>query len=165
MFGDLNKVQIIGNLGKDPEMRITPNGVEVTTFSVACNRNIKKGDNWEKETEWFRVVVWREQAVSAREYLTKGKRVYVEGRLQTRKYQDDKGVERTSVEVIADSIILLDKSPRGGSEPQIDDSSDPQPWKQNQGQGQSNGRSNANTKNSAPNPFAEEEQDLEDIPF
>jgi single-strand DNA-binding protein len=155
MFGDLNKVQIIGNLGKEPELRYTPQGTPVATFSVACNRNIKKGDNWEKETEWFRVVVWREQAESASKYLAKGKRVYIEGRLQTRKW-DDKGVERYTTEVIAENIILLEKSGRGEGGPPLDDSQDPQPWKQGQARGNAP---------SAPNPFEEDERDLEDIPF
>jgi single-strand DNA-binding protein len=156
MFGDLNKVQIIGNLGKEPDLRYTPSGTAVATFSVASNRNIKKGDNWEKETEWFRVVVWREQAESAAKFLTKGKRVYIEGRLQTRKW-DDKGVEKYTTEVIAENIILLEKSGKGEGGPPIDDSQDPQPWKQ----GNKGSSSAANS-----NPFEEDEgQDLEDIPF
>lgn len=156
MFGDLNKVQIIGNLGKDPDLRVTPQGTPVATFSVACNRNVKSGDGqWEKQTEWFRVVVWRDQAESASKFLTKGKRVYIEGRLQTRKYQDPQGQEKTTVEVIADSIILLDKDRKDGPPP-IDDNADPQPWKSNKQPARSN---------AAPNPFEEEEHDLEDIPF
>jgi len=81
----LNKAMIIGNLGKDPEMRYTPNGQAVTQFTVAVNRNYKDASGeWKEETEWFRVVAWAALAERTAEYLRKGRKVYVEGRLQTR---------------------------------------------------------------------------------
>jgi len=82
----LNKAMIIGNLGRDPEMRYTPNGQAVTQFTVAVNRNYKDANGeWKEETEWFRVVAWGPLAERTAEYLRKGRKVYVEGRLQTRK--------------------------------------------------------------------------------
>ena len=81
----LNKAMIIGNLGRDPEMRYTPNGQAVTQFTVAVNRNYKDASGeWKEETEWFRVVAWAPLAERTAEYLRKGRKVYVEGRLQTR---------------------------------------------------------------------------------
>jgi single-strand DNA-binding protein len=81
----LNKAMIIGNLGRDPEMRYTPNGQAVTQFTVAVNRNYKDASGeWKEETEWFRVVAWGPLAERTAEYLRKGRKVYVEGRLQTR---------------------------------------------------------------------------------
>ena len=105
----LNKVQIIGNLGRDPEMRYTPAGKAVTNFTVAVGRVTRdpNGDNHE-ETEWFRVVAWDRLAETCQQYLKKGSKVYIEGRLQTRKYTDREGAERTSVEVVANDMMMLD---------------------------------------------------------
>ena len=108
MARGLNKIQIIGNLGRDPEIRYTPGGVATTTFSVAVNRSRKGPDGQRtEETDWFRVVTWNNLAETAGEYLKKGQRVYVEGRLQTRKYTGNDGVERTVVEVIASDLLML----------------------------------------------------------
>jgi single-strand DNA-binding protein len=112
MARGLNKVQIIGNLGADPEMRFTPSGSGVTNFRVAVNRNRRGQDgNMVEETEWFRVVAWDSAgyklAEICNEYLRKGQRVYVEGRLQSRKYTDKDGIERTSVEIVASDMIML----------------------------------------------------------
>ena len=97
----LNKCMIIGNLGRDPEMRYTPSGQAVTQFTVAVNRNYKdqQGERQE-ETEWFRVVAWGQQAEFAAEYLRKGAKVYVEGALQTRKWTDQSGQEKYTTEVV-----------------------------------------------------------------
>ena len=108
MVRGLNKVQIIGNLGKDPEMRYTPSGSAVTNFTVAVNRPRRSQDgNMTDETEWFRVVLWDKLAETASEFLRKGRTVYIEGRLQSRKYTDKDGVERTSVEIVGNEMILL----------------------------------------------------------
>ena len=99
----LNKVMIIGNLGRDPEMRYTPSGQPVTQFTVAVNRNYKDGNGeWQEETEWFRVVAWGQLGERAAEYLRKGSKVYVEGRLQTRQWEDQSGQKRYTTELIAD---------------------------------------------------------------
>jgi single-strand DNA-binding protein len=105
----LNKVMLIGNLGADPEMKYTPSGVPVTTFRVAVSRSWRtpEGENKE-ETEWFRIVAWRKLAEVCNEYLRKGSKVYVEGRLQTRKWQDQQGQDHYSTEVQADEMMMLD---------------------------------------------------------
>jgi len=110
----LNKVQIIGNLGRDPEMRHTPSGKPVANFTVAVGRvgRDQAGERSE-ETEWFRVVAWEKLAETCGQYLKKGSKVYLEGRLQSRTYTDKDGVERTSVEVIASELLMLDGRPGG----------------------------------------------------
>jgi single-strand DNA-binding protein len=108
MVRGLNKVQIIGNLGRDPEMRYTPSGSAVTNFTVAVNRPRRGQDgNFTDETEWFRVVLWDKMAETASEFLKKGQPVFIEGRLQSRKYTDKDGVEKTSVESVGNEMIML----------------------------------------------------------
>ncbi|HET7076846.1 MAG TPA: single-stranded DNA-binding protein [Chloroflexia bacterium] len=111
----LNKVMIIGNLGKDPEMKFTPSGKAITTFSVAVGRMSRdpaSGENRE-ETEWFRIVAWDKLAETCNQYLHKGSKVYIEGRLQTRKYTDNNNQERTLVEVVANEMVMLDSRQAG----------------------------------------------------
>lgn len=115
----LNKVMIIGNLGKDPEMKYTPSGKAITTFSVAVGRMSRDpgtGENRE-ETEWFRIVAWDKLAETCNQYLHKGSKVYIEGRLQTRKYTDNNNQERTLVEVVANDMQMLDSRQGGGQAP------------------------------------------------
>lgn len=114
----LNKIMLIGNLGKDPEMNYTPSGVAVTRFTMAVSRNTKTATGEkQKETEWFNIVAWRQLAELCSTYLQKGSKVYIEGRLQQRKYTDRDGIQRTSVEVIAsDMEILTPKSGQGSSD-------------------------------------------------
>ncbi len=109
----LNKCMIIGNLGRDPEMRYTPSGQSVTQFTVAVNRNYKdaQGERQE-ETEWFRVVAWGQQAEFAAEYLRKGNKVFVEGRFKTREFEGRDGQKRTSLDITADSIVNLERRGR-----------------------------------------------------
>src|SRR6476469_2639650 len=111
----LNKVMLIGNLGKDPEMKYTPSGTPVTTFSVAVSRTWRtpEGENRE-ETEWFRVVAWQKLAETCNEYLRKGMRVYIKGRLQTRKWTDQQGQERYTTEVVANEMVMLSGREDGG---------------------------------------------------
>ena len=107
----LNKCMIIGNLGRDPEMRYTPGGQAVTQFSVATNRNYRdQQGEWQSETEWFRVVVWGDRGERAAEYLRKGHKVYVEGRIQTRQWEDQSGNKRYTTELIADRLGLSGKT-------------------------------------------------------
>ena len=109
MAKELNKVQLTGRLGADPEMRITPQGHAVTTFRVASNRSWRGADGEAHEdTEWFRVVAWNKLAEICNQFLVKGARVYVEGRLQTRQWHDQEGQARSSTEVIAIDMIMLD---------------------------------------------------------
>jgi single-strand DNA-binding protein len=133
MAKDLNKVQLTGHLGADPEMRYTAQGSAVTTFRVACNRTWKDRDgNQHEDTEWFRIVAWDKLGEICNQYLTKGTRVYIEGRLQTRKWTDREGQERYTSEVVAqDMIILSARGERGtvpDSEPNYDEPEDlPEP--------------------------------------
>jgi single-strand DNA-binding protein len=114
----LNKVMIIGNLGRDPEMRYPPSGQAVTQFTVAVNRNYKGQDgNWQEETEWFRVVAWGPLAERTAEYLRKGRKVYVEGRLQTRQWEDQQGQKRYTSELIANTVTALDPRPQTDAPP------------------------------------------------
>lgn len=109
-MADLNKVMIIGNLGKDPEMRFTANGSAVTTFSVAANRNFRRPDGeWEKETEWFNVVTFNQLAERSSQNLQKGSRVYVEGRMQTRSWDGQDGQRHYRTEVIAMVVSPQDR--------------------------------------------------------
>ncbi|HSQ17894.1 MAG TPA: single-stranded DNA-binding protein [Anaerolineales bacterium] len=104
----LNKVMIIGNLGRDPEMRYTPSGRPVTTFSVATSRSWNTADGDKRvETEWFNVVAWSSLAEICKQHLTKGQQVYIEGRLQTRHWDDAEGNKHTSVEIVANEMIIL----------------------------------------------------------
>jgi single-strand DNA-binding protein len=114
----LNKCMIIGNLGRDPEMRYTPSGQAVTQFSVATNRNYRdQQGEWQSETEWFRVVVWGDQGERVAEYLRKGHKVYVEGRLQTRQWEDQTGNKRYTTELIANRVTSLERRDRDGEPP------------------------------------------------
>ncbi len=108
MSRGLNKVMIIGHLGRDPEMRYTPSGRPVTTFSVATNRSWTTSDGERKtDTEWFNVVAWNKLAEICNQYLVKGQQVYIEGRLQSRRWEDANGTKHTSVEVVANEMIML----------------------------------------------------------
>lgn len=109
MSRDLNKVLIIGRLGKDPELRFTQSGQPICSFTVASGRSWRDGSGGQHdETEWFRVAAWDKLGEICNQYLTKGTRIYVEGRLQTRKWQDQNGQDRYSTEVIASEMIMLD---------------------------------------------------------
>jgi len=118
MAGSLNKVMIIGNVGRDPELRYTPSGVPTATFSVAVNRRWNGPDGEaHEETEWFNVVTWTKLAERCVEMVTKGRKVYVEGRLQTRSWERD-GVKHYRTEVIANTVTLLDSRPTSQEAPE-----------------------------------------------
>jgi single-strand DNA-binding protein len=108
MGRDLNKVLLIGHLGRDPEMRYTPSGRPVTTFTVATSRswNTTEGER-RTETEWFNIVAWGNLAEICKQYLSKGQQVYIEGRLQTRRWEDSDGIKHTSIEVVANEMMIL----------------------------------------------------------
>jgi single-strand DNA-binding protein len=117
MSRGLNKVMSIGNLGRDPEMRYTPSGRPVTSFSVAVSRswNSPDGERHE-ETEWFNVVAWGNLAETCKQYLTKGQQVYIEGRLQTRRWEDQEGKKHFSTEVVAEQMLKFGDRPRASGE-------------------------------------------------
>lgn len=119
MARGLNKVMLIGLLGKDPELKYTASGVAVAEFSMATDETYK--DNEGKlipKTEWHRIVLWRKTAETAAQYLKKGKKIYLEGKLQTRNYEDKDGVKRYITEIVADTFMFLDSKERGASEDQ-----------------------------------------------
>ncbi len=136
----LNKILIIGNLGSDPEMRYTPSGDPVTSFSVAVGRRYKRRDGQEvDETEWFRVSAWRRLAEITNQYLSKGSKVYVEGRFSSRTWTDQNGQTRVSNEINAFEIQFLTPrgqqdsggggfAPGGGPPFPPDDDADDLPW-------------------------------------
>lgn len=118
----LNKVIIIGNVGGEPEMRFTPNGKPVTSFSVATNWVYTAPDGERRqETEWFNVVVWNKLAEQCNQFLAKGRLVYAEGRIHTRTWESQDGQQRSRAEVIANKVIFLD---RRGSVPLSDEKVD-----------------------------------------
>jgi len=108
MSRGLNKVMLIGRLGRDPEMRYTPSGRPVTSFSLATSRtwNTSEGER-RTETEWFNIVAWGSLAEICKNFLNKGQQVYIEGRLQTRHWDDAEGNKHSAIEVVANEMILL----------------------------------------------------------
>ncbi len=111
----VNKVIIVGNLGRDPEIKYTQSNVPVANFSVATTESWKDKNSgeWQEKTEWHRVVAWRHLAERAERYLKKGKQVYVEGRLETRKWTGQDGQERYTTEIIANQVMLLGRRDEG----------------------------------------------------
>lgn len=107
MATGVNKIIIIGNLGRDPEVRFAQNGMAICKLSVAVTERVKDGDAWKDATEWMRVTVFGKTAENAGQYLQKGRQIYVEGRLKTEKYKDKDGVEKTSTEVVANVVQFL----------------------------------------------------------
>ena len=107
-MASLNKVMLIGNAGKDADLRYTANGLAQARFSIAVN-NRRRGQSgeWEDQTEWFNIVIFGDMAERVSQYITKGKPVFVEGRIQTRTWDDQEGQKRTSIDVIASGIQLL----------------------------------------------------------
>lgn len=148
---NLNKAMIIGNLTRDPETRTTPQGTTVTTFSVATNLvwNDANGQKQEK-VEFHNIVAWRKLGEICAQYLTKGSKIYLEGRLQTRSWDDQNGVKKYRTEIVAENMIMLD---RVGSK--------------NQGVSQSqNDQSTNNFSQPEPNPEPKEEEiNVDEIPF
>ena len=111
----VNKVFLVGNLGQDPEVRSTAGGTTVCSLSIATSERRKVGGEWQDHTEWHKVVVWGHQAEACGKFLAKGRQVYVEGRLQTRKWQDKEGKDRYTTEVVADDVKFLGGAPAAGS--------------------------------------------------
>ena len=153
----LNKCMIIGNLGRDPEMRYTPSGQAVTQFSVATNRNFRdQQGEWQSETEWFRVVIWGDRGERAAEQLRKGHKVYVEGRIQTRQWEDQSGNKRYTTELIADRVSSLERRDREDGPPAPNDAPG------GYGGGSSSGSGSSGAAAAGPSSSAE---DFDDLPF
>ena len=163
-MASFSKAMIIGNLGRDPEMRYTPNGRAVTEFSVAVNQSTKNQQTgeWVEATDWFRVTVWGDRAERTADQLRKGNRVFVEGRFRTREFEGRDGQKRISLEITADSVVSLD---RPGD---VDDAggdraagrSDVSPLRGRPAQGGAAGAGGSGTA-----PAGETYEDLDDLPF
>ena len=124
MARGLNKVMVIGNMGRDPELRYTPSGKPVTSFSLASSRSwIAPDGERREETEWFNVVAWGNLAEICSQKLAKSQQVYIEGRLQTRSWEDDNGQRHFRTEVVANEMIIL--GPRGKKRSSLSDEDDP----------------------------------------
>lgn len=127
MAKGLNRAEIIGRLGQDPDIRYTQSGTAVANVSVATNHSVKQDGEWVDATEWHRVVIWGKMAEACAEYLSKGSQVYISGRLQTRSWEDKDGTKRWATEIVAQDIIFLDskgqgqRSDRPPSPPEEDD--------------------------------------------
>tara|TARA_R110001599_G_scaffold61420_1_gene170795 strand:+ start:924 stop:1331 length:408 start_codon:yes stop_codon:yes gene_type:complete len=113
---NMNKVIITGNLGQKPEVRKAASGLSICNFSVATNERVKKGEEWVDHTEWHRIVVFGKQAESCAQFLDKGSKVAVEGKLRTSSYEDKEGNPRKSTEIISDRVEFMSKPINGVSE-------------------------------------------------
>lgn len=116
VFGDLNQVELIGNITQDIEVKSTSNGNSVTNFSMATNRSYKVNEEWKDETAFHNIVVWGNDADYLAQKARKGTRIFVSGRLQTRKWEDNDGKTNYRTEIIANRVILLDRYERGSGE-------------------------------------------------
>ena len=157
---DLNKVMVIGNIVRDPEMRTTPNGRNVSSFSIATNR-VWKDANDQKQTkaEFHNIVAWGRLAEIVSQYLKKGSKVYVEGRLETRSWDDPNGIKRYRTEIIANNMIMLDRA--GASTGDYSSATDTPAPSDNV----SYTNDAATDQTSQPKQSEEKEISIEDIPF
>ncbi|MGZ6338820.1 MAG: single-stranded DNA-binding protein [Candidatus Limnocylindrales bacterium] len=146
----LCKMLLIGNLGRDPEMRYTPSGRPVTQFTLAVNRNTKnQAGEWQEQTEWFRVTAWGQLAERTAEQLRKGSKVFVEGRFQSREWEAQDGQKRTALEVTADAVLSLDRRQR----------------EEDGGEAGSTPRPTTTARPAAAGPAPDESSDMDDLPF
>jgi len=156
---NLNKAMVIGNIVRDPEMRTTTNGQNVTSFSIATNLVWKDQSGQKQEkVEFHNIVAWRRLAEISSQYLKKGSKVYIEGRLQTRSWDDPNGIKRYRTEIIAENMIMLDRA--GGGDSTSYDNSSNQTTPSPKAKEDDFSQPNPDTKSEA-----EEEISIEDIPF
>ena len=114
MSGSINKVILIGRLGKDPEVKYTPSGAAVAKFSLATDETFKdRTGEQQKRTEWHNIVAWNKLADICKQFLSKGRQVYIEGRIQSREYTDREGAKRRITEIIASQMVMLGSRPQG----------------------------------------------------
>jgi single-strand DNA-binding protein len=163
MSRGFSRVVLVGNLGRDPEMRYSQNGTPITNFTIAVNRRRRGTDgNYQDETDWYRISLFRQQAENAAEWLRKGNKVLVEGQLSIRTFTGQDGIERTTVEVNADNFMNLTAR---------DDMGDGGGFRQPSGagrvdQGDFGGRGGGQSQNRpAPRPADNDYDDLDDVPF
>ncbi|MFV1984858.1 MAG: single-stranded DNA-binding protein [Thiohalomonadales bacterium] len=163
MARGVNKVILIGNLGADPEVKYMPSGGAVANVTIATSESWKDKNTGEQvdKTEWHRVVFFRRLAEIVGEYLKKGSKVYIEGKLQTRKWQDKNGADRWTTEIVANEMQMLDSRGTGGTA----DFNQSQNMNQGQNQNQDQNQSINQNQNSAPQPAAAMAEFDDDIPF
>ena len=150
-MGSVNKVILVGNLGRDAELRYTPGGAAVATLNLATTEVFKDREGQKKEdTQWHRVILWGKTAETLQDYLTKGKQIYVEGKLQTRKWKDKDGNDKYTTEIRGDRVVLLSGGGRGDGAAR--------------GEG-GGGRSNSTDDFGHPDPGGSVELTDDDIPF
>ena len=111
MAKGVNKAILVGNVGKDPEIRYTQTGTAVANFTLATTEKVKRKDQWEDHTEWHNIVAWGKTAETCSQYVKKGTQLYLEGRIQTRKWQDKEGNNRYSTEIVVNQMVLLSRGP------------------------------------------------------
>jgi single-strand DNA-binding protein len=149
-MGSVNKVILVGNLGRDAELRYTPGGAAVATLNLATTEVFKDREGQKKEdTQWHRVILWGKTAETLQDYLTKGKQIYVEGKLQTRKWKDKDGNDKYTTEVRGDRVVLLSGGGRGDGA----------------GRGEGSSRSTSADDFAHPEPGGSVELTDDDIPF
>lgn len=112
----MQKIFIIGHVGKNPESKFTPSGMQIVKFSLASTESTKKGDNWENETEWFNIVCFDKKAKYASDYIKKGNMIYIEGKQKTQTWQDEQGQKHYKTEIIANVIKSLTKNESNNSQ-------------------------------------------------
>ncbi|MBP6219038.1 MAG: single-stranded DNA-binding protein [Oligoflexales bacterium] len=174
-MSSVNKVLILGRLGQDPEVRYTPNQVPVVTLNIATSESWNKDGQKQEQTEWHRVVVWSRQAENCAKYLSKGRMVFVEGRLQTRQWEDKTGQKRYTTEIIANNVQFINSStgqgaPQGQYNEQSSGPSQQSGYDNFQGSDSSAGSSSARYSGSFPPSSTSSSSnhdlgDLSDIPF
>ncbi len=167
MARGVNKVILIGNLGADPEVKYMPNGGAVANVTIATSESWKDKNTGEQvdKTEWHRVVFFRRLAEIVGEYLKKGSKVYLEGKLQTRKWQDKNGADRWTTEIVANEMQMLDSKGTGGTADFNQGQNSYQNQNQNQNQNTNQNQNMNQPQNSAPQPAAAMAEFDDDIPF
>jgi len=147
----VNKAILVGNLGRDPEIRTTQSGVKVATFSIATTESYRDRDgNRQDLTEWHRIVVWRGLAEVCERYLRKGSKVYIEGRIQTRSYEDQSGQTRYTTEIVAQNMTMLDSRNSSGGMGGPPMPEEEPPMRRDTGSGSYNGGNSSNHNNQSP---------------
>jgi single-strand DNA-binding protein len=161
-MASINKVILIGNLGKDPEVRHLEGGVAVARFPLATSETFKdKNGERQERTEWHNIVVWRGLAEVAEKYVKKGQSVYIEGRIRTSNYQDKDGIQRYSTEIVADNMTMLGGKPEGGSQQGGSYSNE----SANAGVSSGNAANAGHPKAGNPKATASYEEEPDDLPF
>lgn len=167
MAKSVNKVTLVGNLGREPEVRYTADGKAVANFSVATSRARRdQNGGWTDETEWHRIVAFERNAETASQFLHKGHKVYVDGRIQSRKYTDNSGAERTVYEIVANDLVLLERRDAGGGDATSGDGDD---WDQSAPQ-QRQPQQPTRPQRQPPRPAPKEDEtfggdNMDDVPF